>query len=84
MANPVRTLHPMRWCLALLVAGSLATAAQAAPSGDTARAAKAKSRTVKSAKYDRGWGETVSERERRLYRECQGRPNAGACEGYAR
>jgi hypothetical protein len=36
------------------------------------------------AKFYRGSEETVSERERRLYRECQGRPNAGACAGYAR
>jgi len=28
-------------------------------------------------------GETKSERERRLLRECKGRPNSGACSGYA-
>lgn len=28
-------------------------------------------------------GETVANRERRLTRECKGRPNAGACLGYA-
>ncbi|KAB7603839.1 hypothetical protein D8B34_11415 [Verminephrobacter eiseniae] len=28
--------------------------------------------------------ESRAERERRLYRECQGRPNAGACLGYTR
>lgn len=27
--------------------------------------------------------ETTAERDRRLYRECKGRPNAGACSGYA-
>jgi flagellar basal body-associated protein FliL len=27
--------------------------------------------------------ETTAERDRRLYRECKGRPNAGACLGYA-
>lgn len=27
--------------------------------------------------------EGTAERERRLYRECRGRPNAGACLGYA-
>lgn len=35
-------------------------------------------------KPDKGYGETTQERERRLLRECKGRPNAGACEGYAR
>lgn len=28
-------------------------------------------------------GETVADRERRLKRECKGRPNAGACLGFA-
>nr|WP_238323224.1 hypothetical protein [Acidovorax sp. JHL-9] len=28
--------------------------------------------------------ESTAERDRRLYRECQGRPNAGACLGYTR
>jgi hypothetical protein len=30
-----------------------------------------------------GSGETRAERDRRLTRECKGRPNAGACLGYA-
>lgn len=30
-----------------------------------------------------GYGETRAERDRRLLRECHGKPNAGACEGYA-
>lgn len=34
-------------------------------------------------KQDKGAGETVKERDRRLLRECKGRPNAGACEGFA-
>jgi hypothetical protein len=28
-------------------------------------------------------GENRSERDKRLQRECRGKPNAGACEGYA-
>jgi hypothetical protein len=31
---------------------------------------------------DRGPAETRAERDQRLARECKGRPNAGACEGY--
>lgn len=27
--------------------------------------------------------ESTAERDRRLYRECQGKPNSGACAGYA-
>jgi hypothetical protein len=34
-------------------------------------------------KQDKGAGETAKERDRRMMRECKGRPNAGACEGYA-
>ena len=34
-------------------------------------------------KQDKGYGETIKERDRRLLRECKGRPNAGACEGFA-
>jgi hypothetical protein len=30
----------------------------------------------------RGSGESTTERDRRLLRECKGRPNAGACAGY--
>ena len=33
---------------------------------------------------DQGPAETRAERDKRLLRECQGRLNAGACEGYAR
>lgn len=38
---------------------------------------------AKRPKPDKGKGETIPERDRRLLRECKGRPNAGACEGYA-
>jgi len=34
-------------------------------------------------KLDKGYSETTKERDRRLLRECKGRPNAGACEGFA-
>jgi hypothetical protein len=32
---------------------------------------------------DKGSAESKPERDKRLIRECRGRPNAGACEGYA-
>jgi hypothetical protein len=31
---------------------------------------------------DKGSAETRAERDKRLQRECRGKPNAGACEGY--
>lgn len=42
-----------------------------------------KKNKARKPKPDKGYGETVAERDRRLLRECKGRPNAGACEGYA-
>ena len=32
---------------------------------------------------NKGSGENKAERDKRLMRECQGKPNSGACEGYA-
>lgn len=55
-------------------------AALATPSSAEARARKGKrNNTVQST-----GGETTAERDRRLMRECKGRPNAGACLGYTR
>lgn len=36
-----------------------------------------------TATFVRGSGESEAERDRRLKRECKGRPNAGVCLGYA-
>jgi hypothetical protein len=81
-------------CLALLMAGALATPAWAAtpvspatsgtvsPTETPPKPAKTKKKSTK-VKYDKGSAETTAERDRRLYRECKGRPNAGACMGYA-
>ena len=51
-----------------------------------AQAATSQSGRAKSRKppVDRGPAETRAERDKRLQRECQGKPNAGACEGYSR
>lgn len=69
--------------LALLLTNGMAAPAQAAGAHAGQKAAKPQKKPVRVT-YGRDSGETVSERERRLYRECRGRPNAGACEGYAR
>ena len=56
-------------------------------SASPAFAAKKKitsSHRVAKPKQDHGSAESTPERERRLKRECRGRPNAGACEGYTR
>ncbi len=46
--------------------------------GDELRCHASKTRYIKS-----GSEETRAERERRLKRECKGRPNAGMCLGFA-
>jgi hypothetical protein len=45
---------------------------------------KAKVKKAGSVTFYQGGGETRSERERRLTRECRGRSNSGLCEGFAR
>ena len=50
---------------------------------------KAKKKTAKArqgnkVKFMRGSEESTAERNARLKRECRGRVNAGACEGYTR
>ncbi len=47
------------------------------------KAAKKQSGKVKIQNPRSSSEETTAERDRRLYRECQGRPNSGACAGYA-
>ena len=74
--------------LAALVMAILMTAPAHAESGKSKKPAAAE----KTAKKKKGSApkfvnsssqETTAERDRRLYRECKGRPNAGACSGYA-
>ncbi len=48
-----------------------------------ARAAK-KNKGNKAIGFYDGSAEDRKERDRRLMRECKGRPNSGACEGYTR
>jgi hypothetical protein len=72
--------------LALGIAVALLAAAMpsAAETSTTKRKSAAAQQTPKArAKFNKGSGETTPERDRRLLRECKGRPNAGACLGYA-
>lgn len=47
------------------------------PTGETAGSSRVRIQGTRSSSE-----ETSAERDRRLYRECQGRPNSGACAGY--
>ncbi|WP_159911985.1 hypothetical protein [Pantoea sp. 18069] len=81
----------MRICVfALLYA--LASLAQATPGGLDARGCHhPKNKEFhchaprdKAKGKSQGSAETPAQREKRLLRECRGRPNAGACLGYAK
>ncbi len=72
-------------CIALCLFGTTpeAHAARKKTKQDTSASAKTKTKTT--VKYRRSPSEeTTAERDRRMYRECWGRPNAGACLGYTR
>ena len=77
--------------LAALLALGLATAPAIAPAAESGAnpTSTGSSRTKNRNSTARGprdapSSESRAERDRRLMRECQGRPNAGACLGYAR
>lgn len=63
--------------------GLLALAAGLAWPPIAAQAASGSRGKTRKPPTDKGPAETRAERDRRLLRECRGKPNAGACEGYA-
>jgi hypothetical protein len=66
---------------------SQSISAQTAGTSDSSKAKKTKKARAKKAggvTFHDGSAESRSERDRRLMRECKGRPNAGVCEGYTR
>lgn len=72
-----------RFATPLLSVALLFSLAFVAP--NESHAAKRKTHAQRSGgkiKFDKGSGETTQERDRRLLRECKGRPNSGACMGY--
>ena len=70
-------------CIALCLFSTVseAHAARKKTKQDTSASAKTK---VKVKHHRSPSEETTAERDRRMYRECWGRPNAGACLGYTR
>lgn len=84
--HALSTLAPKGLLCTLALACACAwgpTAAQAARSSDGTATPKRHSNRIKIQNTRSGSEETPAERERRLYRECQGRPNSGMCAGYA-
>ncbi|MGD9773645.1 MAG: hypothetical protein AB7U60_05475 [Diaphorobacter sp.] len=70
----------------LLIAGisHAASARQAQNAGGPTVNTGKKSKSAKVKPQQNNSAESTSERDRRLYRECRGMPNAGACLGYTR
>jgi hypothetical protein len=72
-------------CLAAIAPASRAADNFVATTGaeQGAKGKKPKSAKPPKSPVDQGTGEKKAERDKRLLRECKGKANAGACEGYA-
>ena len=69
--------------VALMAAPDSAHAARKKKADDATTSQPTKTSGTVKVKHQRSASEeSTAERERRLYRECRGRPNAGACLGY--
>ena len=75
--------RPTFLLLGLLLICCLGAAPEAHAKKKTGAKAKGRTATTSMAVQRSSSEESRSERERRLKRECRGRPNAGACLGYA-
>lgn len=81
---------PTTLLCACLAMGLLATPVDAhaarkkKDSANSSHAASEKKGSVRVKYFGSSSEESTSQRDRRLYRECKGRPNAGACLGYTR
>lgn len=82
-----------RWCARLggaaLILGTLGAAGAATPTGQVAGPSRStpsatKPRASSATFVPAPSGESQAARERRLRRECRGRPNAGMCLGFTR
>lgn len=74
-------------CMALGVTATAdsAHAARKKKTSEITTSERAKKKGSVKIKHQRSSSEeSTAERDRRLYRECRGLPNAGACLGYAR
>ena len=70
-------------CLSVGLLGASGVASAANKKSAPAAGQEAKKKGSVKIKHQRSASEeSTSERDRRLYRECKGRPNAGACLGF--
>ncbi len=79
------TSTAMAWCLLGTVpdAGAVETFTASTGAEPSGKARKTHQPKAPQAPAKTGSAESKAERDKRLLRECRGRPNAGACEGYA-
>jgi hypothetical protein len=89
--NAMKTRHLASTLVSVCMGLGLLAAAPASGTTDNFTAVTATDKPAKKPKQakapkpptDKGSAESKAERDKRLMRECRGRPNAGACEGYA-
>ena len=75
-------MHIRTLCACFCALAVLSTGLPAAEKSTSAATSTRRLRAPKApVKLDHG--ESRKERDQRLLRECRGKPNAGACEGYA-
>jgi len=84
-ASPLHILLPMSIALCLIVSPGALHAKDKKTQDRSAEAADSKKKGARKITYQRSSSEeTTAERDRRMYRECKGLHNAGACRGYTR
>ena len=80
-------LASMVWGFGLLAAAPASWAADnftaVTPGEKPVKAKKPKQAKASNPPVSPNTGESKGERDKRLFRECRGKANAGACEGYA-
>ena len=81
---PVLTAWTLAFGLGMHPVLTHATEAGSATKATTATTPAHRPKKAKAPKprFDNSHSETRAEREKRLLRECRGKPNSGACEGY--
>ncbi|MBZ0224783.1 MAG: hypothetical protein WA917_02640 [Comamonas sp.] len=84
LARPIRLLALALAVSSLMLAAPSTHAAKKSKKSTNAAHVTVKKHGTRVKPSQNNSGETTAERERRLYRECRGMPNAGACLGYTR
>lgn len=84
MSVPLHITRLLLIAMTSLTFAHFSAAAAKAPSQSekAAKTGKKQNGKVKIQHIRSGSEETRAERDRRLFRECKGRPNSGACAGY--